>query len=238
MPERVKRSGTWTKVDTRLVPNGKGRLTAASTTSDTSVSDGGYDPLVRVEDGAHFFELRWNGALPAPIVDGNKAVYPGVANGVDLVAVSGEAGFSTYFVVKSRAAAAQLDASTFKFTWRASAGLSIRATDTAFQVVDSAGNVAFDAPALAMWDSAEIPESDRGTANVVTRGGDSRRRAVGARIEGNSLQLLPDMGPGELNGKLGVFEWIIDRSGSNPVIKHQRFIPGGSVTGFPNQVVP
>lgn len=193
VPERVKRSGTWTKVDTRLVPNGKGRLTAASTTSDTSVSDGGYDPLVRVEDGAHFFELRWNGALPAPIVDGNKAVYPGVANGVDLVAVSGEAGFSTYFVVKSRAAAAQLDASTFKFTWRASAGLSIRATDTAFQVVDSAGNVAFDAPALAMWDSADIPEGDRGTANVVTRGGDSRRRPVGARIEGNSLQLLPDM---------------------------------------------
>lgn len=44
--------------------------------------------------------------------------------------------------------------------------------------------------------------------------------------------------PGEVNGKSGVFEWIIDRSGSNPVINHQRFIPGGSVTGFPNQVVP
>lgn len=43
--------------------------------------------------------------------------------------------------------------------------------------------------------------------------------------------------PGELNGKLGVFEWIIDRSGSDPVITHQRFIPGGSVTGYPNQVV-
>jgi hypothetical protein len=44
--------------------------------------------------------------------------------------------------------------------------------------------------------------------------------------------------PGEVNGKSGVFDWIIDRSGSNPVINHQRFIPGGSVTGFPNQVVP
>lgn len=44
--------------------------------------------------------------------------------------------------------------------------------------------------------------------------------------------------PGEVNGKSDVFEWIIDRSGSNPVINHQRFIPGGSVTGFPNQVVP
>ena len=44
--------------------------------------------------------------------------------------------------------------------------------------------------------------------------------------------------PGEVNGKSGVFEWIIDRSGSNPAINHQRFIPGGSVTGYPNQVVP
>jgi hypothetical protein len=44
--------------------------------------------------------------------------------------------------------------------------------------------------------------------------------------------------PGEVNGKSGVFEWIIDRSGTNPVINHQRFIPGGSITGYPNQVVP
>jgi hypothetical protein len=41
--------------------------------------------------------------------------------------------------------------------------------------------------------------------------------------------------PGELNGKPGVFEWIVDRSGTDPVIPHQRFIPGGSVTGWPNQ---
>lgn len=41
--------------------------------------------------------------------------------------------------------------------------------------------------------------------------------------------------PGELDGKPGVFEWIIDRSGTNPAIPHQRFTPDGGVTGFPNQ---
>jgi hypothetical protein len=41
--------------------------------------------------------------------------------------------------------------------------------------------------------------------------------------------------PGQVNGKQGIFEWIVDRSGAKPVITHQRFIPGGSMTGGPNQ---
>ena len=38
---------------------------------------------------------------------------------------------------------------------------------------------------------------------------------------------------GSLNKESGVFEWIVD-AGS---VTHRRFIPGGTVTGFPNQVV-
>ncbi|MBR9879216.1 MAG: hypothetical protein GYB17_06835, partial [Gammaproteobacteria bacterium] len=36
---------------------------------------------------------------------------------------------------------------------------------------------------------------------------------------------------GSLNGKEGVFEWIVDRGN----VTHRRFIAGGTVTGFPNQ---
>lgn len=39
---------------------------------------------------------------------------------------------------------------------------------------------------------------------------------------------------GSLNGGDGVFEWIVDVD----EITHRRFIPGGTVTGFPNQVPP
>jgi filamentous hemagglutinin len=42
--------------------------------------------------------------------------------------------------------------------------------------------------------------------------------------------------PGELNDKPGTFERIVDDSGDNPVITHQRFIFGDNVTGYPNQV--
>jgi hypothetical protein len=39
---------------------------------------------------------------------------------------------------------------------------------------------------------------------------------------------------GSLNGKQGVFEWIVDQG----QVTHRRFIPNGQVTGFPNQVPP
>ncbi|MEQ1935929.1 MAG: adhesin, partial [Fimbriimonadaceae bacterium] len=37
---------------------------------------------------------------------------------------------------------------------------------------------------------------------------------------------------GELDGKQGIYEWIIDNQGN---LTHQRFIEGGKITGEPNQ---
>jgi RHS repeat-associated protein len=41
--------------------------------------------------------------------------------------------------------------------------------------------------------------------------------------------------PGTMNGKNGIFEWIVSPSERGKAITHQRFIENGRVTGFPNQ---
>lgn len=42
--------------------------------------------------------------------------------------------------------------------------------------------------------------------------------------------------PGGVNDQPGVFEWIVETTDNGSIVVHERFIPGGSVTGYPNQL--
>lgn len=152
VPERVRKGYGWVGVNRGLVPDGKGRLAAKAAPSLTSVSDGGSDALVRVEDGSRFFELRWVRPLPPPKVTGDTAVYAEVVPGVDLVVVSGDKGFGTYWVVETAEAVAALDADLLSFQWVASEGLSLHSVGSDLQVVSASGEVVFASSGLAMWD--------------------------------------------------------------------------------------
>lgn len=55
-------------------------------------------------------------------------------------------------------------------------------------------------------------------------------KGPGGKIVRNSELLQIE---GSLNGKSVVFEWIVDLG----KVTHRRFIPGGKVTGYPNQFV-
>lgn len=210
VPERVRAGSGWADVNRSLALNGKGRFAAKSAPSVTSVSDGGTDPLVRVEDGESFFELRWVRPLPIPTISGDTAVYAEVVPGVDLVAVSGDKGFSTYWVVKTPEAAAGLDADLLSFTWTASAGLTVRAQGTELEVVTSSGEVVFASAGLAMWDSANVPDDFHASKDVVRRGGDSKRTSLTPQITGDRLFVGVD--PGYWTQPGLVFPVVIDPS--------------------------
>ncbi|WP_433531969.1 DNRLRE domain-containing protein [Micromonospora sp. CA-263727] len=63
-------------------------------------------PLAEVEIDGHTVTYLWPGALPEPVLDGPRALYPEVRPGVDLLLVAREAGgFGQLLIVKSRLAA-------------------------------------------------------------------------------------------------------------------------------------
>ncbi|MFI0797151.1 polymorphic toxin-type HINT domain-containing protein [Micromonospora rubida] len=66
--------------------------------------------------------------------------------------------------------------------------------------------------------------------------GDIATRGVTTRlVGGDGVERLLVQMPGEMNGKAGRFEWIVERGGSGNMITHQRFVNGGSMNGIPNK---
>ncbi|MGW0665294.1 hypothetical protein [Streptodolium elevatio] len=102
------------------------------------------------------FTLMWpNGVLPTAQVSGDRALYPEVFPGVDLVLTARDGGFSQVLVVKDRQAASspqvaqlafRLSSAQLSFTHDAESGVT--------RAVDAAGGVAAASPTPFMWDSS------------------------------------------------------------------------------------
>lgn len=149
VPVRARRAdGSWAAVDTTLRRRADGSVAPEATVAGLVLSGGGDGPLARIAAGGHTFGLGWAGRLPAPVLSGDTATYPGVLADVDLRVTAQTTGFSEVLVVKTRAAAANPALRAIRFPVSAG-GLTLHPDG----VVDRSGRQVFAIPTPQMWDS-------------------------------------------------------------------------------------
>ncbi|MFC0599263.1 LamG-like jellyroll fold domain-containing protein [Streptomyces palmae] len=155
-PVWARTGGGWKRVDTDLVANEGGTISAKSTTVNVEFSGGGDKaPLVRVERAGRTLSLSWPAALPKPELSGATATYPSVLPGVDLRMTAQEDGFSQLLVVRSAEAANSSALEELRLKLSAD-GMDVKkTTEGGLQAIDvGAKGAVFEAPKPMMWDSS------------------------------------------------------------------------------------
>lgn len=125
---------------------------------DATTADETGSPLVTLTVDGHDIQLTWPGPVPAPVIDGSRALYPEIFPGADLVLTADDDGFAQLLVLKNRQAAADPRARqlTYGIT---SADLTFR-LDPLTGVVTAEnpyGNEVAMSPTPLMWDSSGAP---------------------------------------------------------------------------------
>ncbi|RDG37136.1 DNRLRE domain-containing protein [Streptomyces corynorhini] len=135
-------------------------------------------PLVTLHTNGHDIQLTWPGPIPQPVIDDNRALYPEIIPGADLVLTADDDGFSQLLVVKNRTAAADPRVARLSYgltsptlTFRLDPSSHIVSAENAY------GDEVAMSPTPVMWDSAG--------ASAVTDG------EVGATAQPTSPEVLP-----------------------------------------------
>ncbi|MFB7599143.1 DNRLRE domain-containing protein [Streptomyces sp. NPDC056160] len=127
--------------------------------------------LAEVDIDGHTVAYTWPGALPEPVLDGPRALYPEVLPGVDLLLVAREeGGFAQLLVVKDKEAAQSKALATVTYGLR-SATARFRHDESAGRVLvqDRSGKEIGSIPTPFAWDSAgRDPELDEGEGSPRT----------------------------------------------------------------------
>ncbi|WP_406091055.1 DNRLRE domain-containing protein [Streptomyces sp. NBC_01013] len=147
----------------RSAPRRVSLLGGAAT--DASATVAAANPLVTLTVDGHDIVLTWPDAVPTPVIDGPRALYPEILPGADLVLTAADGGFAQLLVVKNRQAA------TDPRVARLAYGLSSPDLDFALDpvtgivsAVDMDGVDIAEAPTPLMWDSAGTPALTDGEA--------------------------------------------------------------------------
>ncbi|MEV7865074.1 DNRLRE domain-containing protein [Streptomyces sp. NPDC088124] len=135
-------------------------------------------PLVTLRSQGHDIQLSWPGPVPEPVIDANRALYPEIIPGADLVLTADDNGFAQLLVVKNRTAAADPRVARIAYGLT-SPTLTFRLDPLSGIVVaeNAYGDEVAMSPTPVMWDSAG--------ATAVTDGG------VGATAQPTAPEELP-----------------------------------------------
>ncbi|WP_405535653.1 DNRLRE domain-containing protein [Streptomyces sp. NBC_00075] len=131
----------------------KGTVAEAALAADVTPT-----PLVTLTVDGYDIQLTWPGPVPAPIIDGSRALYPEIFPGADLVLTADDDGFAQLIVLKNRQAAADPHVQQLSY--------GVSAPDLSFRLnpvtgILSAENAYGDdvamSPTPLMWDSSGVP---------------------------------------------------------------------------------
>ncbi|GAB3864207.1 hypothetical protein GCM10029963_74240 [Micromonospora andamanensis] len=193
-PVRMMRDNQWVPIDLTLSSASDGSVRAVAHPLDLWMSgarvDGG--TLAAVGVGKGRLSMGWAGALPEPVLTGNRATYPDIADGIDLVVEATRTGVAQFLTVKNREAVERLPELEFPIKGD---GISSFSQDSSGGLLfkGSGGRPLATVPAPEMWDAQRAVGSGEPTrravvpAEVVESAGRSVRNA-----DGVTLRLKPD----------------------------------------------
>ncbi|MFE2560843.1 DNRLRE domain-containing protein [Streptomyces sp. NPDC059352] len=165
-PERIWRDGEWQKVDATLALTADGGVTAKShpkglrlagrggtkASSLAAARNAAARDLVTLGSGDEAVTLQWKGGLPAPVLNGTTARYPGAVPGADVIVEATRTGFEQFVEIAERPSAGDY---SYTLPVRAK-GLTAKANnDGSVSFADArTGEVRATMPAPMMWDAS------------------------------------------------------------------------------------
>ncbi|MEV0429307.1 RHS repeat-associated core domain-containing protein [Micromonospora sp. NPDC050495] len=195
-PVRMRQNNKWVPIDLTLQPDPDGSVRAKAHPLGLQISGkrGGAGELAAVGSGNGRFALGWPGALPAPLLVENRATYPEVAPGIDLVVEATRTGFSQYLTVKSREAVDHLPSLALSLSGK---GLASFKQDPSggLTLLNGGGKPVATVPAPQMWDARRTAGSEDPTRRAMVKAKAERLPAADRSTVpgGLIMRLQPDL---------------------------------------------